>query len=101
VHLPYFCMRSLIRACAVNLEKILTLKLGLMAQFFLHGILEYAPGVITWRMTFEDDSGGSYCGVRGEILGPLQDELMRKRSTMAFLSIKNESKGIEDDRRPS
>jgi hypothetical protein len=43
------------------------------------------------------DRGHSYCSARGEILGFLQDEQLRKRLPRALSSIKNESWGLEDD----
>ena len=45
--------------------------------------------------------GDSYLIVRGEILGFLKDELVRKHFTKMFSLIKNESWGIEDDQIPS
>jgi hypothetical protein len=38
-----------------------------------------------------DGRGDSYLIVRGEILGFMKDELVRKRFTRTFSSIKNES----------
>ena len=42
-----------------------------------------------------------YVSARGEILRPLTDDLERKQLTGAFLLIKNESLGREDDQIPS
>ena len=43
----------------------------------------------------------SYLIVRGEILGFVKDELLRKHLPRMFSWIKNESSGIEDDQKPS
>ena len=45
--------------------------------------------------------GYSYVVGRGEILGSITDELMRKHLPNMFSLIKNESLGIEDDQIPS
>ena len=45
--------------------------------------------------------GHQYFKARGEILGPLYDEQLRKHWTRTFPLIKNESWGIEDDQIPS
>ena len=45
--------------------------------------------------------GYSYSIVRGEILGFMEDELLRKHLPRMFSLIKNESMGIEDDQIPS
>ena len=45
--------------------------------------------------------GRLYCMARGEILGFMQDKLLRKHSTRTLSLIKNESWGIEDDQIPS
>ena len=42
-------------------------------------------------MIKRDGRGHSYCGVRGEILGSLQDEQLRKHLPRMFSLIKNES----------
>ena len=42
-------------------------------------------------MIKRDRRGHSYCGARGEILGPSQDELKRKHLPRMFSLIKNES----------
>ena len=52
-------------------------------------------------MVNEDDCGSSYLHVRGEILGLCKDEPQRRHSSRTCLSIKNESRGIEDDQIPS
>ena len=52
-------------------------------------------------MIKRDRRGHSYCGVRGEILGPPQDELLRKHLPRMFSLIKNESQRFEDDQIPS
>ncbi len=48
-------------------------------------------------MINRDCWGYSYSMVRGEILGLLEDELLRKHLPRMFSLIKYESKGIEDD----
>ncbi len=48
-----------------------------------------------------DGWGLSYLTVRGEILGFVKDDQMRKHSPKMFSLIKSESWGIEDDQIPS
>ncbi len=48
-------------------------------------------------MINRDSWGDSYFAVRGEILGPAKDGLLRKHFTRMFSLIKNESRGIEGD----
>ena len=48
-----------------------------------------------------DSWGHSYLTVRGEILGFVKDEQMRKHLPKMFSLIKSESWGIEDDQIPS
>ena len=48
-------------------------------------------------MINRDSRGHSYLTVRGEILGFVKDELLRKHLPRMFSLIKNESKGIEED----
>ncbi len=57
----------------------------------------YFVGLRTEVMINRDSWGYSYPIVRGEILGFLEDELLRKHLPRMFSLIKNESKGIEDD----
>ena len=52
-------------------------------------------------MIERDSWGHSYLIVRGEILGFMKDEQVRKHLPRMFSLIKNESKGIEDDQIPS
>ena len=52
-------------------------------------------------MIDRDGWGHTYSGARGEILGPPEDEPLRKRLPRTFSLIKNESWGIEDDQIPS
>lgn len=61
-----------------------------------HGIMEYDFGSIllvcgTEVMINRDSWGHSYFTVRGEILGPVEDEPMRKHLPRMFSLIKNES----------
>src|ERR1700753_30371 len=81
----------------VYFEKIRVLKAGLTRpnnvawnngigpRFYFVGLRN--PEVMINR----DRRGHSYCGARGEILGPSQDELKRKHLTRMFSLIKNES----------
>ena len=48
-------------------------------------------------MIKRDSWGHSYFIVRGEILGFIEDELLRKHLPRMFSLIKNESWGLEDD----
>ena len=52
-------------------------------------------------MMKRDGRGHSYCGARGEILGPSQDGLVRKRLPRTFSLIESESLRFEDDQIPS
>jgi hypothetical protein len=51
----------------------------------------YFVGLHTEVMINRDGWGSSYSIVRGEILGFMEDELLRKRRTRTFSLIKNES----------
>ena len=68
---------------------------GIGPRFYFAGLSE--PEVMINR----DKRGHSYCGVRGEILGSPQDELLRKHLSRMFSLIKNESQRREDDQIPS
>ena len=57
------------------------------------------PG--TEVMIERDSWGHSYLIVRGEILGFMKDEQVRKHLPRMFSLIKNESWGFEDDQIPS
>jgi hypothetical protein len=77
-------------------EKIRVFKAGLDAWISQHGIIKEDFGLIllvsrTEVMINRDSWGGSYLIVRGEILGFMKDELLRKHSTRMFSLIKNES----------
>lgn len=52
-------------------------------------------------MIKRDSWGHSYSIVRGEILGFMEDEQVRKHLPRMFSLIKNESWGFEDDQIPS
>ncbi len=52
-------------------------------------------------MINRDGWGHSYSIVRGEILGFMDDELLRKHLPRTFSLVKNESWEIEDDQIPS
>ncbi|TNV71344.1 hypothetical protein FGO68_gene4563 [Halteria grandinella] len=52
-------------------------------------------------MINRDSWGHQYLIVRGEILGFVKDQLMRKHLPRMFSLIKNESQGIKDDQIPS
>ncbi|KAJ3671280.1 hypothetical protein LUZ61_022460 [Rhynchospora tenuis] len=51
-------------------------------------------------MIKRDSRGHSYFIVRGEILGFMKDEQLRKHLPRMFSLIKNESWGLEDDQIP-
>ena len=77
--------------------KRLNITLGIMLYDFGSNVL-----VIGTRVMIDRDGWGlTYCKARGEILGPLYDEQLRKHWTRTFPLIKNESWGIEDDQIPS
>lgn len=61
----------------------------------------YFVGLREEVMINRDSWGYSYSIVRGEILGFMDDELLRKHLPRTFSLIKNESWGIEDDQIPS
>ena len=65
------------------------------------GLRFYFVGSRIEVMIDKESRGRSYSRARGEILGFLEDELMRKRSPSLCFLIKNESWGIEDDQIPS
>ncbi|CAN1850575.1 hypothetical protein LINPERHAP1_LOCUS39924 [Linum perenne] len=52
-------------------------------------------------MINRDSRGHSYFIVRGEILGFMKDEQLRKHLPRMFSLIKNEIWGLEDDQIPS
>ncbi len=52
-------------------------------------------------MIKRDSWGHLYSIVRGEILGLIENKLLRKHLPRMFSLIKNESRGIEDDQIPS
>ena len=54
-------------------------------------------GLYSKVMINRDSWGYSYSIVRGEILGFMEDELLRKHLPRMFSLIKNESQGIEED----
>ncbi|KAK8563458.1 hypothetical protein V6N12_035604 [Hibiscus sabdariffa] len=60
-------------------------------------VLAFGIGVMINR----DSRGHSYFIVRGEILGFMKDEQLRKHLPRMFSVIKNESWGLEDDQIPS
>ena len=57
----------------------------------------YFVGLRTKVMINRDSWGYSYLTVRGEILGFVKDEPLRKHLPRMFSLIKNESQGIEED----
>ena len=61
------------------------------------GLWCYFVGLCAIVMINRDSWGHTYSAVRGEILRPAEDELLRKHLPRMFSLIKNESKGIEDD----
>ncbi len=66
------------------------------------GLRPYFVGFWVAEVMIDRDSWGcSYSTARGEILGFVEDELMRKHSPRMSSLIKNESWGIEDDQIPS
>jgi len=52
-------------------------------------------------MMNRNERGDFYSKARGEILGFLEEKLVRKQFTSALSLIKNERQGIEDDQIPS
>ncbi len=55
------------------------------------GLRHYFVGLRTEAMINRDNWGYSYFVVRGEILGSMKDELLRKHLPRMFSLIKNES----------
>ena len=71
----------------------------------VHGIIEKDFGpllLVLWTeiMVNRDKRGHSYLGVRGEILGPSRDALLRKHLPRMSSLIKNESQRFEGDQIP-
>ncbi|CAL6279785.1 unnamed protein product [Bathycoccus prasinos] len=60
-------------------------------------LLSYLVGLGMGVMIKRNSWGHSYFIVRGEILGFMKDELLRKHLPRMFSLIKNESWGLEDD----
>ncbi len=80
----------------VYCEKIGVFKAGLRRLYILAwnnkiGHRYYFVGLRTDVMIYRDSWGYSYSIVRGEILGFLEDELLRKHLPRMFSLIKNES----------
>ena len=66
------------------------------------GLLFYFVGCSRSGVMIDEDGWGHrYSRASGEILRPLEDQLLRKHLPSTFPSIKNESWGIEDDQIPS
>ena len=82
-------------------EKIRVFKAGLRLNISAWnntiGLLSYFVGLGTGVMIKRNSWGHSYFIVRGEILGFMKDELLRKHLPRMFSLIKNESWGLEDD----
>ena len=82
-------------------EKIRVFKAGLRLNISAWnntiGLLSYFVGLGTGVMIKRNSWGHSYFIVRGEILGFMKDELLRKHLSRMFSLIKNESWGLEDD----
>ena len=62
-----------------------------------HETDSYLVGLGMGVMIKRNSWGHSYFIVRGEILGFMKDELLRKHLPRMFSLIKNESWGLEDD----
>ena len=79
----------------VYFEKIRVFKAGLRLNILAWnngiGLLSIFVGFGTEVMINRDSWGHSYLIVRGEILGFMKDELMRKHLPRMFSLIKNES----------
>ena len=86
-------------------EKIRVFKAGLRLNISAWnntiGLLSYFVGLGTGVMIKRNSWGHSYFIVRGEILGFMKDELLRKHLPRMFSLIKNESWRLEDDQIPS
>ena len=82
-------------------EKIRVFKAGLRLNILAWnntiGLLSYLVGLGMGVMIKRNSWGHSYFIVRGEILGFMKDELLRKHLPRMFSLIKNESWGLEDD----
>ena len=82
-------------------EKIRVFKAGLRLNILAWnntiGLLSYLVGLGMGVMIKRNSWGHSYFIVRGEILGFMKDELLRKHLQRMFSLIKNESWGLEDD----
>ena len=67
------------------------------SSFLLVSRIFFLTSVGSSVMIKRDSWGHSYFIVRGEILGFMKDELLRKHLPRMFSLIKNESWGLEDD----
>jgi hypothetical protein len=108
VRCALFGLSFLVRRCASRplshrgyFEKIRVFKAGLRLNILAWnntiGLLSYFVGLGTGVMIKRNSWGHSYFIVRGEILGFMKDELLRKHLPRMFSLIKNESWGLEDD----
>ena len=98
---------SSLENCHLNIismvQNLPTLVLYRWLQFVLNGCGDLARGRFrdSESLINRGGRGDSYLIVRGEILGFLKDELLRKHLTRMFSLIKNESRRSEDDQTPS
>ena len=74
-----------------------SLRFNILAWYSIIGLWPILLVCGTGVMIKRDSRGHSYFIVRGEILGFMKDELLRKHLPRMFSLIKNESWGLEDD----
>ena len=110
VHWPILsCCRGLapwINFLGLGADEVTLSKLECSKQAFALNTLAWNNTIGLWLillvcetrvMIKRDSRGHSYFIVRGEILGFMKDELLRKHLPRMFSLIKNESWGLEDD----
>ena len=110
VHWPVLsCCRGLapwIHFLGLGADEVTLSKLECSKQAYALNTLAWNNTIGLWLillvcetrvMIKRDSRGHSYFIVRGEILGFMKDELLRKHLSRMFSLIKNESWGLEDD----
>ena len=97
---------SVIQLMGMGISSFTVSKIECSKQAFALSALAWNDNIGLWPillvcrtgvMIKRDSRGHSYFIVRGEILGFMKDELLRKHLPRMFSLIKNESWGLEDD----
>jgi len=88
---------SVVDGIAFNLLNISAWDNRTRPKLFLILLVLRKRNILAWVMINRDSWGPWYLTARGEILGFVNDQLLRKHWTRMFSLIKNESLGNEDD----